>query len=64
MANVLGDLLVSIGWAFGCVFVLGMAGFVALTILQAAEERKPQVIVALLIVGALMFYVGLRMGQL
>ena len=45
-------------------FVLGMAGFVTLTILQAAEERKPQVIMALLIVGALMFYIGWRVGQL
>ena len=58
--HVLGDLLISIGWAF----VLGMAGFVTLTILQAAEERKPQVIMALLIVGALMFYIGWRVGQL
>ena len=61
---IVGDLLISLGWIFGCMFVLGMAGFVTLTILQAAEERKPQVIMALLIVGALMFYIGWRVGQL
>lgn len=48
----------------GCMVAMAMAGLVVVVLLQAVEDRRHEVALALLAVAMLAYYVGFRVGGL
>lgn len=58
----ISPILSSLALLGGCMVAMAMAGLVVVVLLQAVEDRRPEVLLALLVVALLAYYVGYRVG--